>query len=124
MKTGQTIAPNASGLTPAQIIQTYSAEEWEIFIEEWSEGFDPPYVQVVRLAGPGYKGRDLAAQRSDPADKNGDWDNYQCKHYDHALWPTDSYIELGKLCFHCFEGAYTIPRRYRFVAPFGVGTKL
>ena len=33
-------------------------------------------------------------------------------------------IELAKLCYFTFIGAYSVPRRYAFVAPRGVGTKL
>src|SRR5262249_30848810 len=54
----------------------------------------------------------------------GPWDNYQCKHYDHPLTPTDIWLELGKLCYYTFQNEFTIPRRYHFVAPHGVGTTL
>lgn len=43
----KTISPSAAGLTAQQIIQTYSHDEWEAFIEEWAEAFDPPYAQIV-----------------------------------------------------------------------------
>ena len=54
----------------------------------------------------------------------GEWDSYQCKHYDHALHPSDVYAELGKLCFYTHDGSSSTPRQYRFVAPFGVGVTL
>lgn len=38
-----------SGLTPWKLIQTYSPDEWEHFIVEWSEGFQPAYQQVIKL---------------------------------------------------------------------------
>lgn len=38
--------------------------------------------------------------------------------------PTDAYTELGKLCVFTHRKDITIPRRYRFVAPCGVGTSL
>jgi hypothetical protein len=120
MNRPKTISPSASGLTPQQIIQTYSSDDWEAFIEEWAEGFDPPYAQIVRIAGPGDKGRDVVAHVTDPAQRDGEWDGYQCKHYDHALRPSDVYAELGKLCVYTLDGSFTKPRRYRFVAPFGV----
>jgi len=123
-KPSPTIAPDRSGLTPQQIVQTYSAEEWEAFIEEWTDGFDPPYEQVVRISGPGDKGRDVVAHVTDPTAAGAEWDNFQCKHYNHALRPTDIYIELAKLVVFTRDGSFTKPRRYRFVAPFGVGTKL
>lgn len=118
------LSPAQPGLTPWKIIQTYSAEDWEQFIVEWTEGFDTQYRQVVRLAGAGDKGRDVVGYAGEPTDPAAEWDNYQCKHYDHALRPSDIWIELGKLCVFTHRGDYTLPRRYRFVAPRGVGTKL
>ena len=74
----------------------------------------------MRLGGPGDKGRDIAAYVTDPVLRDAEWDSYQCKHYDHALQPTDIYKELGKLCFYVSGDVYTQPRKYRFVAPFSV----
>jgi hypothetical protein len=31
-------------------------------------------------------------------------DVYQCKHYAHPLQPTESYLELGKLCVYTNRG--------------------
>ena len=117
------VDPIKSGLTPWKIVQLYSSDEWEDFIVEWSEGFDPPYHTVVKLGGAGDKGRDVVGYITAPQD-DSEWDSYQCKHYDHALRPTDVYVELAKLCFYTYIGDYSVPRRYRFVAPRGVGTKL
>ncbi len=114
----------ASSLTAWQLIRTYDDKVWEQFIEEWSEGFDPPYVQVVPLGGAGDKGRDLIAYAADPTKPDAEWDSYQCKHYKNLLTPTDIYVELGKLCYYTHQGDYTVPRKYYFVSPLGVGTKL
>jgi hypothetical protein len=54
----------------------------------------------------------------------GVWDNYQCKHLDHALTPTDVWPEFGKVLWYTFNKQYRVPRRYFFVAPRGAGTKL
>ncbi len=51
--------PAQQGMTPIKVIQTYSADDWEAFIEEWAEGFDPPYKQIVRIGGAGDMGRDI-----------------------------------------------------------------
>jgi hypothetical protein len=115
-----TVSP--ASLTPRAIIQGYDSEDWEAFIAEWAEGFDPPYTQVVPLGGSGDAGRDVIGYVDDP--RTGPWDSYQCKHYDHPLRPTEIYLELAKLCVHTLRGTYTIPRRYRLVAPRGVGPKL
>ena len=114
----------ATYLSPLKIIQTYSSEEWETFIQEWTDCFSGEYKQVVPLAGPGDKGRDVVAYVGEPTEKQCEWDNYQCKHYDHPLHPTDVYVELGKLCVYTHRGDYNVPRRYRFVSPRGIGPKL
>ena len=113
----------AAGFTPLKLIRLFPPTEWEDFVGEWAEGFDPPYHSFHRLGGAGDKGRDIVGYVADPQ-TGCDWDSYQCKHYGHPLRPTDVYVELGKLCVYSHRGDYTVPRRYRFVAPQGVGTKL
>lgn len=110
-------------LSPPKLISTYDSEEWEAFIEEWLQGFDPPYHLIDRLGGAGDMGRDVVGYLGDPA-SNCEWDNYQCKHYASRLGPSDIWVELGKLCVYSFQGQVRPPRRYRFVAPRGVSTKL
>lgn len=117
------VQPIKSGMTPRKIIQFFTADVWEEFVVEWTEGFETPYHTVVNLGGAGDKGRDVIGYLGDPQ-SDCQWDNYQCKHYDHPLRPTDVYTELAKLCYYTFIGDYSVPRRYRFVAPRGVGTKL
>jgi hypothetical protein len=126
MTTASASEPRVSpaSLTPWKVIQTYDSTEWEAFIHEWAEGFDPPYAQVVHLGGPGDAGRDVVGYVNDPGDRQGPWDSYQCKHYNRPLRPTDVYVELGKLCYHSFSGTFSLPRIYRFVAPRGIGPKL
>jgi hypothetical protein len=78
---------------------------------------------VEHVPGAGDKGRDIICLVSEPQ-QSGLWDNYQCKHYDHPLYPSDVWLELGKLCFYTHNGDYPMPRIYRFVAPHDVGTTL
>ena len=78
---------------------------------------------MERAGSAGDKGCDVIAT-IDPSDPNSDWDNFQCKHYDHPLAPGDIWVELGKLCYYTHIGEYGVPRAYRFVAPRGIGTKL
>lgn len=104
------------GLTPQQIISCYADDQWEKFIEEWMYGFDPPYTHVARLSGPGDMGRDVVGYLGEPS-SNCEWDNYQCKHYGRPLSATRIWVELAKLCYYTHLQAYTIPRKYRFVAP-------
>lgn len=81
------------------------------------------YSQVQRFSGAGDRGVDIAGFTD--ADKlNGVWDNYQCKHSGHPLFPSDALPEIGKLLWYTFNKQFAVPRRYYFVAPKGAGTTL
>jgi hypothetical protein len=54
----------------------------------------------------------------------GIWDNFQCKHYDSALAPSDALPEIGKMLWHSFRKEFSPPRCYRFMAPKGCGISL
>ena len=102
-------------------IKLFSNSQWEDFVLEWADSLRDEYVRVDRCGGAGDMGRDVIATVKDG---NGDWDNYQCKHYKDSLKPTDIWIELGKLAYYSKRGDYPYPRRYYFIAPQGAGTKL
>ena len=109
---------------PLERVRGMSHEAYEDFILEWAHGFlskkeESGYTEVYRSGGAGDMGRDIVAI----LDKNI-WDNYQCKYYDHALYPGDIWLELGKLCYYTLNGNYKIPRNYYFVAPDGAGGDL
>lgn len=110
----------ATGLPvpPIERVRLMSSLQWEEFILEWATSLSEKYPRVERHGGPGDQGRDIVAFLD--ATKNDPWDNYQCKHYDHALSPGDVWTELGKYCYYTFIGEYTPARRYVFVAPRGV----
>lgn len=119
-----TAALIASGpsIPPQQRLLLYSADQWEDFIEEWAYYcLRTRYTHVQRFSGAGDRGIDIAGF-TDGFRLLGVWDNYQCKHYDHALYPTDIWVELGKIIWHSFNDEYAPPRHYYFVAPKGVGT--
>lgn len=102
---------------PQQQVLLYSPDEWEQFIREWVHCLKQAgYVKVLRLAGPGDMGIDVAAFTDDQG-LFGVWDNYQCKHYDHPLEPGEGAKEVAKVLWHSFEKRYRPPRRYFFVAP-------
>ncbi len=104
-------------------IELFSADEWEEFIEEWGQSLKPEYHRVVRFAGSGDMGIDVVGFVSNDTSEDG-WDNYQCKHYDHALFPSDVWVEIGKIIFYSYSGEYPPPRKHYFVAPKGIGTSL
>jgi hypothetical protein len=125
---GTDLTPSAqpvstSILTPPVVLQTYDDAEWERFVLEWVEGATPAYVHFDRIGGAGDKGRDIVAYTGQP-NTPCDLDVFQCKHYDHPIMPSEIWRELGKLCVYTERGDYRVPRKYRIVAPRGVGGSL
>lgn len=120
-ETSHAVSPSV--LTPAVVLQTYDDGEWEQFALEWAAAFDPPYAHLDRVGGAGDKGRDIVAYTGQPNTACA-LDVYQCKHYDHPIQPHEIWRELGKLCFYTHNGQYRIPRKYRIIAPHGVGGAL
>lgn len=107
-------------LDPIKILQTMSEEDYEIIIEEWQRDYlGKKFARVERLGGTGDKGRDVVCTLD-----NGDWINYQCKHYDHKLTKANILPEIGKCCYYCFKRNYSPPKKYYFVSPLGVVTGL
>src|SRR5262245_2941911 len=116
------LSPDAAAtgplIPPLDMLRLMSSGQWEDFVFEWAHGaLKAQYARVEQSAGSGDMGRDIIAFASSAADDP--WDNYQCKHYDHRLMPTDIWVELGKLAHYTHTGAYTVPRAYYFVAPQG-----
>lgn len=99
-----------------------SAAEFEAFTLEWAHTLKGKYGLVQKRAGSGDRGLDVVAWVNDTG--TGEWDNYQCKHYDHALFPSDIWLELGKICYNVYINAYERPRKSYFVAPLYVGNEL
>jgi hypothetical protein len=114
------VVASGPAIPPIERVALFSQEQWEQFTDEWAASLTQ-YAKVERASGAGDKGCDVVGLflESGPI-----WDNYQCKHYDKPLSPSDVWVELGKVCYYSFIGEYTIPRKYRFVAPRNVGTKL
>lgn len=104
-------------------IELFSPGEWEEFTEEWGLSLKHDYHRVMRFGGSGDKGLDVVGFVSDHTFAGG-WDNYQCKHYDHSLYPSDVWVEVGKIIFYSYSGEYPPPRKHYFVASKGVGTTL
>jgi len=111
-------------IPPQQQLLLYSPDQWEDFVQEWAHYFlKKQYRQVQRFTGSGDRCIDVAGFTDDQR-LLGIWDNYQCKHYPHALTPGDVWVELGKVLWYTLDGGYRAPRRYYFVAPKGAGTSL
>lgn len=99
----------------------FSPDQWECFVQEWVDSLRDEYELVERCGGAGDMGRDVIASVKGG---KGAWDNYQCKHYQRTLAPSDVWIELGKLAYYTLKKEYTYPRAYFFVAPKPVGPTL
>jgi len=106
---------------PIERIRLFSPDQWEDFVCEWADSLRSRYSNVERCGGAGDMGRDVIAFHRDAPDL---WDNYQCKHYNTSITPTNVWIEFGKLVYYAKKGEYSWPSSYFFVAPRGVGTTL
>lgn len=116
---------SGKNITVQNQISTMSADDWEEFIEEWMSHKSSDYYDFERLGGAGDQGRDVVGYVDNPVGKNAYvWDNYQCKHYAAPLSPAKIWKEIGKICYYSFTKDYPFPRKYYFIAPLGVGTKL
>jgi len=115
---------HGSLIPPQQQLLIYSPDQWEGFVQEWLHYcLKNAYKQVQRFSGAGDMGIDVVGF-VDAKRLEGVWDNYQCKHYDHALTPGDVWPEFGKVIWYSFKQHYVPPHRYYFVAPRGAGTSL
>ena len=111
-------------IEPLTRILSYEPADWESFVDEWvSHCLKAKYSKVLRFAGAGDRGIDVAGFTDDKL-LQGIWDNYQCKHFDHPVMPSEAWPEIGKILWHSFNGHYLSPRAYYFVAPRGTGTTL
>jgi hypothetical protein len=104
-------------------VSTMSSTEWESFTEEWANSLKDLYIRVARHTGSGDQGIDVAGYLSDMGWEGG-WDNYQCKHYDRPLTPSNIWVEIGKIIYYSYKQEYTPPRKYYFIASCGIGTRL
>ncbi|MBK1855325.1 hypothetical protein JO972_10175 [Verrucomicrobiaceae bacterium 5K15] len=104
-------------------IELFSPDQWEEFTEEWATSLTGSYHKIKRFAGAGDQGLDVVGFIKSGEFDDG-WVNYQCKYYDHSLYPTDVWVEIGKIIYYSFEGEYPPPLKYFFTAPKQVGTTL
>jgi len=110
------------GLEPIKFLKIISESDYEEIIGEWRSGYlKTKYERVEIIGGPGDKGRDVICTINKAEKK---WENFQCKHYDRPLKPSDIWVEIGKLIINVYEKTYTCPKKYYFVSPCGVGIKL
>lgn len=104
-------------------IRALPSDQLEEFVDDWLEQRYKEYHGHELWRGTGDMGRDVTgyvtAQRME-----GDWDNYQCKQLSIMLSEPAAFVELGKIFMHSAAGAYSLPRRYHFIAPKGVARQV
>ncbi|MFI9833728.1 ABC-three component system protein [Streptomyces sp. NPDC051913] len=102
--------------SPKKQVFAYDPGEFEEFVKEWVPALETRYVRVERHGGSGDHGVDVAAYLTAQA-MEGEWHNYQCKHYGDALNWSKAAPEMRKLFAAIVQGHYTRPSRYIFTAP-------
>jgi hypothetical protein len=114
-------------IDPLDRLKLYSDKQFEELIHEWAffylQGKTGKYKRVQRLGGAGDRGRDVIGY-VDPAADPVELDAYQCKHYNHSLYRSELWPELGKFCVMACDGRIPLPRNYYIVAPQDTGPGL
>ncbi|MAL49172.1 MAG: hypothetical protein CMH18_05380 [Methylophaga sp.] len=117
---------NSVKFPPASLIQLFSADEWESFIEDCCRvdmGEGKKYQFVQKMGGAGDGGRDIEARYSKELKVN-EWDLYQAKHYQSAIGESVLYPELEKIMYHIGSGTYPSPHTYYVCASQNTTPKL
>lgn len=106
-------------INPAIQLRSLQADQLEEFVDDWLAQRYKDYHSHELWRGTGDLGRDVTGYVTERR-MEGPWDNYQCKQLGVSLSETAAFVELGKIFMHSAAGAYSLPRRYIFVAPRGV----
>lgn len=102
--------------SPKQLVILYDPDQFEEFVKEWVPALDVDYHLVERHGGSGDHGIDVAGYLT-PQRLEGEWHNYQCKHYSNGLaWGTAAH-EMRKMFAAAVDRHFTVPSRYVFTAP-------
>jgi hypothetical protein len=109
----------STSLDPIKFLEIVGDEEFERIVEQWAfylfKKKQNKDVKVIRIGGPGDKGRDIGVYEND-----GTWINYQCKKYAKKLSKKEILIEVGKICYYCKQGSITPPKENYIFSPKGV----
>lgn len=112
-------------ISPVERLKLFDSKKFENFVLQWADEYlNNKYDSVEGRGGAGDKGRDIVAWVDPPNTLNRRYDNYQCKHYDTLLSPSQFWDELAKLCYYTSVGEIDIPSNYIIMTSKGVGSKL
>lgn len=107
-------------IPPIERVGIFSPNQFEDFISEWATScLKNRYIRVQKIGGANDKGRDIIAEIAE-----GQYDYYQCKHYNNSITPGEIWVEFGKLCYYSYNKDYPVPQHYYIVAPKDVGSSL
>jgi hypothetical protein len=109
--------------TPKVQLYAYEPDEWEEFIYEWVTAIKGEYCYVRRLGGTHDRGIDIAGLKTNNG-LEGEWDCFQCKHYEKSIEPAEFFQEILKVFVGVTEDSYVLPDRYILVAPREAGKTL
>jgi len=105
-------------IPPDRLVLAMPDKELENFVREWAE-LKKTYAEVQKFTGASDMGRDVVGYLTKQRHE-GPWHNYQCKQYGRTV-PLDVGVrEVGKILYYAFNGEFTPPTAYYFVAPRGV----
>jgi len=104
-------------IPPIERVGTFSPNQFEDFINEWATAcLKSRYIWVRKIGGANDKGRDIVAEIAD-----GEYDYYQCKHYEKPIAPSDIWLNLENFAIihtirttHC-PGVITLLRQRMWV---------
>ncbi|WP_418648041.1 ABC-three component system protein [Thauera butanivorans] len=96
-----------------------SPSELEDFVDDWVAQRCKDYHAHELWRGTGDMGRDVTGYVTDRR-LEGPWDNFQCKQLSSKLSEHSTFVELGKIFKNSADGAFSLPRAYTFVAPYGL----
>ncbi|SPD48441.1 ABC-three component system protein [Cupriavidus neocaledonicus] len=96
-----------------------SASDLEEFVDDWIAQRCKDYHAHELWRGTGDMGRDVTGYVTDRR-MEGPWDNFQCKQLSSKLSEHSAFVELGKIFKNSADGAFSLPRAYTFVAPYGL----
>ena len=94
-------------------------KQLEQFIHRWARAKAAyNYVEVQVPGDAGDKGRDVVGFLTNKRHE-GPWDNFQCKQLGSHLRTATALLDIGKIIYFSHQGAFSLPRRFTFVAPRG-----
>jgi hypothetical protein len=103
-------------LDPMKMLRCFDDDKFEAMVEDWQRSYiGIKYQRVERFGSANDKGRDIVC-----TGMSNELYIFQRKNYNKKLGLSDILPEIGKCCYHCYLGAYNIPKEYRFVSPLGV----